>query len=214
MRQYSPSSASLSAAVSTDGGTRWTKAGDIDTGEDCDGGNLAGDQAGHEVDQADAADLELVEPGTAHDRVLLPRRDERRDVDAGRLERGESRAEWPPFASAVGIFVLSFAGLAYSLFPYLVVDRLDAWEAASAPEFAPESSFFSPASSWLMNSDILGSNSGSMAAIIFAIISVMSMSAIIMGIILSIISCFSSDETPFIITGIMPSIICFITLII
>jgi cytochrome d ubiquinol oxidase subunit II len=39
-----------------------------------------------------------------------------------------------PFGSAVGIFVLSFLGLGYSLFPYLVVDRIDAWEAASAPE--------------------------------------------------------------------------------
>jgi len=52
----------------------------------------------------------------------------------GRLERGLSRAEWPPFACAVGIFVLSFAGLGYSLYPYLIVDRMTAWEAASAPE--------------------------------------------------------------------------------
>ncbi|MEM9301207.1 MAG: cytochrome d ubiquinol oxidase subunit II [Pseudomonadota bacterium] len=50
-----------------------------------------------------------------------------------RLKRGAGR-EWTPFASAVGIFVLSFLGLGYSLFPYLVVDRIDAWEAASAPE--------------------------------------------------------------------------------
>lgn len=42
--------------------------------------------------------------------------------------------EWQPFACTVGIFILSFLGLAYSLFPYLVVDRLDIWEAASAPE--------------------------------------------------------------------------------
>jgi cytochrome d ubiquinol oxidase subunit II len=34
----------------------------------------------------------------------------------------------------VGIFVLSFAGLGYSLYPYLIVDRMTAWEAASAPE--------------------------------------------------------------------------------
>ena len=32
------------------------------------------------------------------------------------------------------IFILAFYGLAYSLFPYLVVDRLTMWEAASAPE--------------------------------------------------------------------------------
>jgi len=35
---------------------------------------------------------------------------------------------------AVGLYVLAFYGLAYSLFPYLVVDRLDIWQAASAPE--------------------------------------------------------------------------------
>ena len=32
------------------------------------------------------------------------------------------------------MFVLAFYGLAYSLFPYLVVDRIDIWQAASAPE--------------------------------------------------------------------------------
>ena len=39
-----------------------------------------------------------------------------------------------PFACAVGLFALAFAGLAYSLYPYLLVDRLTAHEAASAPE--------------------------------------------------------------------------------
>jgi cytochrome d ubiquinol oxidase subunit II len=33
----------------------------------------------------------------------------------------------------VAIFVLSFAGLAYSLFPYVVIDRLTIWEAAAHP---------------------------------------------------------------------------------
>lgn len=51
-----------------------------------------------------------------------------------RLERGDAPGEWQPFGCAVGIFLLSFLGLAYSLFPYLVVDRLDLWTAASAPE--------------------------------------------------------------------------------
>ncbi len=41
---------------------------------------------------------------------------------------------WLPFASIVGIFVMAFHGLAYSLFPYLVVDRITIWQAASAPE--------------------------------------------------------------------------------
>jgi cytochrome d ubiquinol oxidase subunit II len=39
-----------------------------------------------------------------------------------------------PFACTVGVFLLSFYGLGYSLFPWLVVDRLTLWQAASAPE--------------------------------------------------------------------------------
>ena len=39
-----------------------------------------------------------------------------------------------PFYGAVGLFVLAFAGLAYSLYPYLLFDRLTAAEAASATE--------------------------------------------------------------------------------
>jgi cytochrome d ubiquinol oxidase subunit II len=30
--------------------------------------------------------------------------------------------------------MLAFYGLAYSIFPYLVIDRIDIWQAASAPE--------------------------------------------------------------------------------
>ena len=51
----------------------------------------------------------------------------------GRLGRGASTAEWRPFAAAAGIFVLAFAGLAYSLFPFLVIDRMTIWQAASHP---------------------------------------------------------------------------------
>jgi cytochrome d ubiquinol oxidase subunit II len=43
------------------------------------------------------------------------------------------RSESQPFAGAVAIFVLSFFGLAYSLFPYVVIDRLTIWEAAAHP---------------------------------------------------------------------------------
>jgi cytochrome d ubiquinol oxidase subunit II len=39
-----------------------------------------------------------------------------------------------PFACTVGIFLLAFYGLAYSLFPWLVVDRLTLWQAASSTE--------------------------------------------------------------------------------
>ena len=51
----------------------------------------------------------------------------------GRLARGEPAREWAPFAHAVAIFVLAFLGLAYSLFPYLVMDRMKIWEAAAHP---------------------------------------------------------------------------------
>ncbi len=42
--------------------------------------------------------------------------------------------EWQPFAFAVAIYLLAFAGLAYSLFPYLVIDEITIWEAASATD--------------------------------------------------------------------------------
>jgi cytochrome bd ubiquinol oxidase subunit II len=51
-----------------------------------------------------------------------------------RLAQNNRYGEWVPFASAVGIFCLAFYGLAYSLFPYLVVERMTVWQAASAPE--------------------------------------------------------------------------------
>ena len=44
------------------------------------------------------------------------------------------RSEWQPFAGSAAIFALAFLGLAYSLFPYLVLDRLTIWEAAAYPQ--------------------------------------------------------------------------------
>jgi cytochrome d ubiquinol oxidase subunit II len=41
---------------------------------------------------------------------------------------------WFPFVSAAIIFLMSFIGLAYSFFPYVVPNQLTIWEAASAPE--------------------------------------------------------------------------------
>ena len=41
---------------------------------------------------------------------------------------------WIVFASTVLIFVLAFIGLAYSIYPYLVIDRLTVWQAAAAHE--------------------------------------------------------------------------------
>jgi cytochrome d ubiquinol oxidase subunit II len=52
----------------------------------------------------------------------------------GRLDQDLRDSEWIPFASTVVIFMLAFHGLAYSLFPYVVMDRLTIWEAAAAPE--------------------------------------------------------------------------------
>ena len=43
------------------------------------------------------------------------------------------KSDWKPFAGAVAIYVLAFAGLAYSLFPYVVMDRLTLWDAAAHP---------------------------------------------------------------------------------
>ena len=49
-----------------------------------------------------------------------------------RVVRGS--ACWLPFALLVAVFVLGFLGLAYSIYPYVVIDQLTIWQAASAPE--------------------------------------------------------------------------------
>ncbi len=49
-----------------------------------------------------------------------------------KLAKDIDHREWQPFAFAVSIFMLAFAGLAYSLFPYLIMDEMTIWEAASA----------------------------------------------------------------------------------
>jgi len=41
---------------------------------------------------------------------------------------------WLPFVLLVLVFVLGFLGLAYSIYPYVVLDRLTIWQAASSPE--------------------------------------------------------------------------------
>jgi len=51
-----------------------------------------------------------------------------------RLAQGNSYGDWVPFAATVGVFILAFYGLAYSLFPYLVIDKMTIWQAASSPE--------------------------------------------------------------------------------
>jgi cytochrome d ubiquinol oxidase subunit II len=40
---------------------------------------------------------------------------------------------WVPFVALIAVFVLGFIGLAYSIYPFVVIDRLTIWEAASSP---------------------------------------------------------------------------------
>ena len=51
----------------------------------------------------------------------------------GKLRDGSSKSDAAPFLAAVAIFTLAFLGLAYSLFPYVVIDRLTIWDAAAHP---------------------------------------------------------------------------------
>jgi cytochrome bd ubiquinol oxidase subunit II len=51
----------------------------------------------------------------------------------GRLRHGNGSHDGAPFTAAVAIFTLAFLGLAYSLYPYVVIDRLTIWEAAAHP---------------------------------------------------------------------------------
>ena len=46
----------------------------------------------------------------------------------------QDRWSWTPFACAVTLFSLAFAGLAYSFYPYVVPDQMTIFEAAAAPE--------------------------------------------------------------------------------
>ena len=51
-----------------------------------------------------------------------------------RLAQGNEYGAWVPFGGTIGVFLLAFYGLAYSLFPWLVIDRINIWQAAIAPE--------------------------------------------------------------------------------
>jgi cytochrome d ubiquinol oxidase subunit II len=52
----------------------------------------------------------------------------------GRLPSRAQRLGWLPFVSCVCLFLLMLTGLAYSLFPYLVLDDVTIWDGAAAPE--------------------------------------------------------------------------------
>ena len=51
-----------------------------------------------------------------------------------RLSQNNEYGIWVPFGCTVGLFMLAFHGLAYSLFPWLVLDEMTIWQAAAAPE--------------------------------------------------------------------------------
>ncbi|MCB2000399.1 MAG: cytochrome d ubiquinol oxidase subunit II [Burkholderiaceae bacterium] len=51
-----------------------------------------------------------------------------------RLEQGNEYGVGVPFAGTIGVMLLAFYGLAYSLFPWLVIDRITLWQGASAPQ--------------------------------------------------------------------------------
>ena len=40
---------------------------------------------------------------------------------------------WLPFALMIGVFLFGFLGLAYSIYPFVVIDQLTIWQAASSP---------------------------------------------------------------------------------
>ena len=49
-------------------------------------------------------------------------------------QRVLGKACWAPFVLVVLVFLLGAVGMAYSLFPYVVMDKLTLWQAASATE--------------------------------------------------------------------------------
>lgn len=52
----------------------------------------------------------------------------------GRMPLKNDAWSWLPFIGGAAIFLLAFAGLAYSFYPFIVPDRLTIYDAASAPE--------------------------------------------------------------------------------
>ncbi len=51
-----------------------------------------------------------------------------------RLPAPGDRYSWLPFSATAGLFVLAFAGLAYSFYPYVVPEQMTIYAAAAAPE--------------------------------------------------------------------------------
>lgn len=51
-----------------------------------------------------------------------------------RMPFKKDRYCWLPFVLTMGVFVLSFLGLAYSFFPYIIPEKMTIFDAAAAPE--------------------------------------------------------------------------------
>ncbi len=51
-----------------------------------------------------------------------------------RLPHAADRTTWGPFAAAMALFALAFAGMAYSFYPYVVPEQITIYDAAAAPE--------------------------------------------------------------------------------
>jgi cytochrome d ubiquinol oxidase subunit II len=55
-------------------------------------------------------------------------------VLASLIGNDNERYSWVPFTGVVTLFCIASGGLAYSLFPYIIIDQMTIWDAASDPE--------------------------------------------------------------------------------
>ncbi|WP_300018345.1 cytochrome d ubiquinol oxidase subunit II [uncultured Roseobacter sp.] len=51
-----------------------------------------------------------------------------------KLPQVGDKTAWSPFAAAMALFALAFAGMAYSFYPYVVPEQITIYDAAAAPE--------------------------------------------------------------------------------
>jgi cytochrome d ubiquinol oxidase subunit II len=50
------------------------------------------------------------------------------------IKNNQDKFNWVPFAGSVGIFILSFNGLCYSFYPYIIPETMTIWQGASSSE--------------------------------------------------------------------------------
>jgi cytochrome d ubiquinol oxidase subunit II len=53
--------------------------------------------------------------------------------DPRHADRARTTLCWLPFALMIAVFLFGFLGLAYSIYPFVVIDQLTIWQAASSP---------------------------------------------------------------------------------